>query len=256
MISDIHANPRALEAVVRSFEGEGVDRAISLGDVVGYNAFPGETVAALRALGAAGVRGNHDLMVLGEIPSSVCGPRGRRVVEWTRTVLSEADRDYLAALPSFLLPGGGTLCVHSSIDSPTVRLRTATHFLEERERIALRFPSVRVCFTGHTHEQLAVRVGRDGTVRLPGAVSVTTMGDGFWFINPGSVGEPRGADKRAAYAIFDTAAGTVAFRRVAYPRAAVLAENRRQGLVPAVPTGSWASRFRALVRSVGDRVRS
>src|SRR5690348_3787685 len=95
VVSDIHSNVDALVSVLEALKAEGVHDVVSLGDIVGYNGFPMETVMALQRAKVASVLGNHDLMVLGRLPLEGCGPRARRAVEWTATELSPAERAYL-----------------------------------------------------------------------------------------------------------------------------------------------------------------
>src|SRR6185436_4472624 len=114
IVSDIHSNVDALVAVRRALDAENVEQVICLGDVVGYNAFPRETIALQREMGISSVVGNHDLMVLGQLPASDCGPRGRRAVAWTAKEISPEDRGYLAGLPAGIRCGNHLLFVHSS----------------------------------------------------------------------------------------------------------------------------------------------
>src|SRR5438046_5505930 len=124
ILSDIHANPDALAAVLADIARRDVAATVQLGDVVGYNTRPRETLALLRQRGIAGVRGNHDLMAIGKLPADQCGPVGLKAISWTRQVLTEADCDYLASLPAELRFAGGMLCVPSALGDPVVRVHS------------------------------------------------------------------------------------------------------------------------------------
>jgi predicted phosphodiesterase len=257
VISDIHANADALAAVLAALEGERIASIVSLGDVVGYNAPARETIARLRQAGIGGVVGNHDLMVLGQIPVNGSGPRARRAVDVTSGLLTAADREYLAGLRQGI-HAGELLFLHSMLGNPVARLRSPAQFLEERQAIARRYPGVRICFTGHTHQQHAAWLDARGELHSASVSDIRLGPEEFWFINPGTVGEPRGADVRAAFAIYDSARRTVEFRQVAYDRTRLLRENRRQGLASARdPQGaSMTSRMRRLVRRAASLVTS
>jgi len=232
VISDLHANLPAVRAVladVRRAGGQLAD-AICLGDLVGYNAFPRETIAALREAGVPCVHGNHDLMAVDRLSDAACGPVARRALAWTREALSEEDRAYLAALPGFLRVQEDMLGVHAVLDDPVTRLSTPTHFCEEARRLQARHPRLRMCFTGHTHRQHVVEITPLGEVVTHTEELVAIGSAGFWFINPGSVGDMFARDQRAAYAVYDSETRQVRFHRVVYERSAALRENARHGL--------------------------
>jgi predicted phosphodiesterase len=253
VISDIHANVDALAGVLDALSGEAVDEIVSLGDIVGYNAFPMETIILLQKAGAASVLGNHDLMVLGRAAVTNCGPRGRRAVEWTAAELSPVEQRFLERLPEEIHRHDELLFLHSTLGNCVARLKGPDDFKLEQRRLAVRFPRVRICFTGHTHEQQVVEISPSGSVLLHREGSVHLATGGFFFVNPGSVGEPRGHDPRAAFAIYDREAARVVFRRVIYDRSRVLRENARKRLHPAEPV-SVATRVRGLVRFAASLV--
>ena len=229
ILSDIHANVAALAAVLADIDRRGVDDIVHLGDLVGYNSFPRETVALVQARGIRGVHGNHDLMVCGALSVEHCGPLARRAIEWTREALSPAELAYLAALPGELRPADGIICLHSMLGDPISRVRGRAGFHERFLELRRFDPQLEICCTGHTHRPGAVEIGPDGVVRHIGAAARLTPG-AFWFINPGSVGQPREVDPRAAYAVLDREAQEVAFHRVAYDNTRVSRDNARRGL--------------------------
>jgi predicted phosphodiesterase len=255
LLSDIHANADALAGVLAALSRESVSEIVSLGDIVGYNAFPMETIILLQRARAVSILGNHDLMVLGRIPPTNCGPRGRRAIEWTAAELSPAEHRFLERLPEEIHREDDLLFVHSALGDPLTRLRTADDFKEQQRRLVARFPRLHVCFTGHTHEPQVTEISSSGRVHFHHREQVALTAGSFFFVNPGSVGEPRGSDARAAYAIFDSDRSTVQFRRVGYDRSRVLRENARQRLLPAEPT-SVVTRVRGLVRFAASLVTS
>ncbi len=230
IISDIHANTPALEAVLADIGQLGVDRIVHLGDLVGYNGFPRETLALVRAHGIPGVHGNHDLMAIGRLGLDRCGPLARKAMAWTRGVLEPEDVDFLASLPAEQPLAGGVIGLHSALRDPLVRLQSSKQFHEAFVALQRFNPTLELCFSGHTHLQGAVEVRPDGLVRHGGTRLTVTPGS-FWFANPGSIGHPRDADPRAAYAVFDSASRNILFRRVRYDRTGLLRENARLGLV-------------------------
>jgi diadenosine tetraphosphatase ApaH/serine/threonine PP2A family protein phosphatase len=169
-----------------------------------------------------------------------CGPIARRAIAWTREPLDDESRAYLAGLPGALRLPDNVLCVHAVLDDPVTRLTTPAQFCEEARRLRALEPEVRICFMGHTHRQHVVEVTPAGEVVTHTGEAVTIGPAGFWFVNPGSVGDMLARDQRAAYAVFDTETRQVRFHRVVYDRSAVLRENAHHGLGPG-PIGRMAA---------------
>ncbi len=230
IISDIHANVHALSAVLADIGRTGADHVLCLGDLVGYNGFPRETLALLRDRGVRAVHGNHDLMALARLPDDGCGTLARKAIRWTRRVLTDEDWWYLAGLPAELREDS-LLCVHSAAGDPLVRLDHTDQFRSEAEALVESDARVSVCFTGHTHRQETVVVLPNGEVQRGGGLDAELPRDAICFVNPGTVGQPRDRDPRAAYALFDCDAWRVSFRRVLYDRAPLLRQNRSVGLL-------------------------
>jgi predicted phosphodiesterase len=246
ILSDIHANREALEAVERATRGR-YDRLVCLGDVVGYGPDPAFAIEWLRAqpaaLELAIVRGNHDKAVasvgVNEQTLDWFHPVARQAALWTASVLSEADRVWLDALPEGPWHVSQFRICHGSP-------------LDEDEYLSNRFDATPVLtqgpaaeagslvFFGHTHQQggfSALRTaGRlrvnllEGARTKAGAVELALDALASYLINPGAVGQPRDGDPRAAYALFDSATRTVTFERVAYDVASVQAKIAQAGL--------------------------
>jgi diadenosine tetraphosphatase ApaH/serine/threonine PP2A family protein phosphatase len=231
ILSDLHSNLEALDAVLRAVPPASCDRIVVLGDLVGYGADPNGVVDRVRALTpAAIVRGNHDKVSAGVEPADDFNDAARYAATWTLDTLTAANREYLAGLPvgPLLLDGVLELC-HGSPDDEDEYVFEPTDAIE-----ALRAARCNVCFFGHTHVQIVYWLsGSDFDVMVTGPDEETTIRieEGRrYLINPGSVGQPRDGDPRAAFAVFDSDRAEVTLRRVAYPVAAAQAKITAAGL--------------------------
>lgn len=208
IISDIHANLPALQAVIRDLEAIGCDRVACLGDLVGYYRYPQECVELIRKWGIPCVKGNHDEYCSTGFSTEKLNPRAGEFVQWTRNQLSEENRQWLHNLPMMLTLDGFTI-VHSTLEYPErwgyvfEKLAAANNFLHQ---------TTQVCFFGHTHVPIAFV--RDTMVR-GGTYSKFKIERGKkYFINPGSAGQPRDAIPKPAYATYDLKTGEVELRRL------------------------------------------
>lgn len=263
LIADIHANAPALAAVLAALDQAGVERILALGDLVGYNAMPHETLGMLRERHIPSVGGNHDLMAIGRLPAEECGPIAREAMAWTRRELTPEEVAHLATLPDAIRPGPKLLCVHATLGDPTRRLRTTADIQSEAERLAVSEPGVSVCLMGHDHHAYVHAIG-------PTVVTTTREGEeiplprhGFAFVNPGSVGYSRDGDPRASFAVFDSNHWAVTLRRVEYDHRPVEEANARAGLAPsamapALPPDDdegFLARVRGALRRISGKVR-
>lgn len=209
LLSDIHANLVALEAVLAALGR--VDELWVTGDTVGYGAEPSEVLALLRERGAQLLQGNHDRGVATGEGLELFHERAAIAARMHAGWLSAEERDALAALPAVKTLGDFTLC-HGSLRDPlweyVITSAAAKGTIDESK----------TAFTccGHTHVP-AVFVEEQGRVRQirPAHEHVQVLTPRS-LLNPGSVGQPRDGDPRAAYAILDTAAGTASFYRASY----------------------------------------
>ena len=217
VLSDIHANLQALEAVLAGSSAEGYDRVIVLGDLVGYGGDPDAVVERVRALDPVViVRGNHDKVASGLEDSSGFNAIARRAAIWTRESLSPENRQYLAALPAGPLTlNDAVLVCHGSPEDEDL------YIFNDRDALrALREASRPLCLFGHTHLPIVVRLV-DGTLELVARATqpetTVELGAGVkHLINPGSVGQPRDGDPRAAFAILDLGNQSIVLYRIAY----------------------------------------
>ncbi len=227
VISDIHANLEALEAVLQSARDLGVTDYACLGDVVGYGADPQACVERVRALPLlAAIRGNHDTMVAtGEI-DPYTNQRAVVAVNWTRRVLPPEHVAWLGGLPLEQIVSPRLSLVH---DSP-VEPGSWRYITDERDGAPeVEGQTTSLCFYGHTHQPLALQRGV-GRVRFDERTPLQLDPDGKYLVNIGSVGQPRDGDPRASFGIYDDDAGKVELHRVGYDIAGAQAKIRAAGL--------------------------
>jgi predicted phosphodiesterase len=235
VISDIHANRAALEAVLEDAGQIGFDAAWCLGDIVGYGPEPDWCVNRIRhldaAVGLTAIVGNHDWAALERMEVDDFNPEAARTVVWTRKHLSDESLAWLGDLPKdpIVEEGRFTLAHGSPRDSVWEYILdpfiAGENFRDERFTF---------CLVGHTHVPVLYTL-QDGEstvrVRHPVIGEVLRLPDeGRAILNPGSVGQPRDGDSRAAYAILDTVEATWQVRRVAYPIEITQAHMREAGL--------------------------
>ena len=227
LVSDIHANWPALQAVLRALDRRGSDQILVAGDLIGYGGQPNECVTALREAGAQCVAGNHDLHLLGRLPNSRFPPLARLSLDVSRRLLSPEVCNYLASLPT-RLQVDDVLVTHGSLDSPEEYVRDETRALELLARLPTEAPGAKTLVLGHTHTQWCVVAAR-GARRARGTVQ---LGSSRCLINPGSVGQSRQRERRprARFAIQDTGTQQVEFHAVDYDVNASLETLRRLGL--------------------------
>lgn len=217
ILTDLHANREAVEAVLEHADAQGVDRYALLGDFVGYGADPGwvvDTVRGLVAQGAYAVQGNHDAAVAqGSSPGM--RPEPRYVIEWTRERLDAAQIDFLASLP-LMQRAGELLFVHANAWAPAEW--DYVHSRAEAAR-SLQATSQRITFCGHMHEPKLFNLAPAGTVGefvpVPGT-AIPLLPRRQWLVIPGAVGQPRDGNPAACYAVHDDENGELTYWRVPY----------------------------------------
>ncbi len=234
LVSDIHANLAALDAVLRDVENSvPIDAIWSLGDTVGYGPQPSECLDRLQAAGAVAVAGNHELAALGSLSTADFNPYAREAAEWTGRVLTDSARAYAESLPLKLEAGDFTL-VHGSPRDPVWECMTDEHVARQNVGY-LETPN---CVNGHTHVPASFFVPGDAMANdeptLPQFEDAVYLvpNRGNWFLNPGSVGQPRDGDPRAAYAVLEPESLILTFHRVEYPVAKTQALMEEIGLPP------------------------
>lgn len=236
ILSDIHSNLVALEAVLAAIGS--CDALWCLGDTIGYGPRPNECVALMRQHATIAITGNHDLACLGKIDLHDFNPDARKANLWNGSQLLPEHRAWLEGLPPKHAVDSRFTLAHGSPRQPI------WEYLLSTEQASANFDlfSQEVCFIGHSHVQLGFRqrYGFERVERfLPDMKSapprnnvVELTGHCRFFINPGSVGQPRDQDPRAAYCLLDTDAATISFGRVAYD----IELTQRQMIECALPT--------------------
>jgi len=229
IISDLHANRHALDAVLADAAARGYDATICLGDVVGYGGDPAATLDLTLALEPVGlIRGNHDKVCAGLEPATSFNDVARRAVEWTRAALSPAQVATLAALPR------GPLRITEDLEICHGAPFNEDFYVFDRNDAsrALSSASARICLFGHTHlPAIYTTVGHPMEAALNGDPDERRLPrEGAVLINVGSVGQPRDGDPRAAYGLLDLERETLQMRRVSYDVAGAQAAITAAGL--------------------------
>ena len=228
IVSDIHANRHAFEAVLADARSAGAREVWCLGDLVGYGGEPDACVELAREHVAVCLAGNHDLAVTGELAMDDFSRGAGISARWTQTVIAPENLAFLRELrPAGVEEPFGLY--HASPRDPiweyVLSDLLADRCFDEAEQ--------RVCFIGHSHVALAfTREDPDGrtTGALREAGNTADVREHRWLLNPGSVGQPRDGDPRAAWVLLDTEAGRAEWRRTRYDVAGAQAAIRAAGL--------------------------
>ena len=225
VISDVHANYHALEAVLQEVDAASVDAVWCLGDTVGYGPRPNECCGVVKERAEHCLVGNHDLVVLGELAVSDFNDEAAAAANWTAKVLTPESRGFLARLKPLGHVEGVDL-FHASARDPVWEYVLT----EEAAQATLELSAAPLVLVGHSHVALAITVdnGDVGGGQAPGGSRVTL--DGRWLLNPGSVGQPRDGDPRAAWLLIDFEERSAEFHRVPYSIERTQAEMRERGL--------------------------
>jgi predicted phosphodiesterase len=224
VLGDIHGNIEALGAALAALDARGVRRILCVGDVVGYNADPDACAALLRARGAQVIAGNHDLIGTNRLGFERCSNKARYSLQRTRRHLTTDTAAWLRSLPDTLLVEGRIALIHGGVRDVQLYMTTPAHIRRNAELLREDYPTARVCFFGHSHEQRLYEVNGDEVQVLPvGACRLSP--DRTYFINAGSVDAQRKREHRLAeFAIFDSEAWTVEFDQVRYDAASTEAK--------------------------------
>ena len=225
VISDIHGNEHALTAVLEDVDSAAPDALWCLGDVVGYGPAPNECCALLDGRTDVCLVGNHDLVVLGKLDVGDFNGDAAAAAVWTRDVLDDAARAFLGPLePSAELEGAQL--IHASPRDPVWDYVLSA----EVAYACLALTQAPVVLVGHSH--IALGIGLVASDLVGGAAPAGTQLEleGRWLLNPGSVGQPRDGDPRAAWLLLDTGAKRAEFRRVDYAIERTQAAMRAAGL--------------------------
>src|SRR3954454_6634327 len=224
VLSDIHSNLHALEAVLQAIDADPVDELWCLGDIVGYGPRPNECCDLVRERATISLCGNHDLAVLGSLGVAEFTGDAATAARWTTSILEEPQREWLASLQPLGERGDPQLFYASARD------RVGEYVLSEHTALAsLLATTAPLVLVGHSH--VALGIGWDDHLLegglAPAGTTIERSGSRF-LLNPRSVGQPRDGDPRAAWLLLDEE--TAMFNRVEYDIGATQSEIRELGL--------------------------
>jgi diadenosine tetraphosphatase ApaH/serine/threonine PP2A family protein phosphatase len=213
LLSDIHSNLEAFQAVIKDLECQKVDHVCFLGDIVGYGADPGQCIDLLQNLTHLVVAGNHDWAAVGLTDTTYFNSAAKSAIDWTSEQLSSSHRTFLETLSlTHLLPP--IQLAHATPRKPETwdyifSLKAAADGFTNCEQ--------QICFIGHSHSPVAFVKNRESKVSLLPDSSFQIRDEHRYIINVGSVGQPRDGDPRAAYGIYDSDESSFTLKRVVYP---------------------------------------
>jgi diadenosine tetraphosphatase ApaH/serine/threonine PP2A family protein phosphatase len=223
ILSDIHGNRHAFEAVLADVAQVGAEEVWCLGDLVGYGADPNDCVALARERTALCLAGNHDLAVTGELPMDEFSRGAAIAARWTQEVLAPDHAEFLRTLkPQANVAGVGLY--HASPRDPVWEYVLSTLLAE----LCLDAQEDRICFVGHSHVALSFHrpEGEPATGEPRRGGDTRNLSAGEWLVNPGSVGQPRDGDPRAAWMLLDSDSADATWMRTEYDIAGAAAAIR------------------------------
>jgi predicted phosphodiesterase len=224
IFGDIHANLEALTTVLEDSQVQRCTHYVCLGDVVGYNANPGECLEKVRAMNCPTVKGNHDDEATQDRTLDELNPLAESALLWTRKQLSEDQKQWLRDLKLVRQVRDFTI-VHATLDSPGSWAYVSNRF---DAMASFSYQFTQLCFYGHTH---APRIyEKDDTVRCLRETEARIRRGVKYFINVGSVGQPRDGDWRASYAVYDADNQLINIRRLEYDLRTAQHKIREAGL--------------------------
>jgi len=224
IFGDIHANMEALQVVLEDSRSQRITQYCCIGDIVGYNANPSECLEEIRKLNCPIVKGNHDEQASGMNELEGFNPLASHAIQWTRDQLSEEQKAFLREL-KFVRQVDAFTLVHATLDTPH---KWGYVFDQLAAAASFSYQNTSLCFFGHTHVPLAFV--RDTTVYGGTYDTIKIELGKKYFVNVGSVGQPRDGNPKTSYAIYDTVTRTVNLRRLDYDIAKAQAKIIDAGL--------------------------
>ena len=212
ILSDIHGNLQAWNAVFTDLSSYGVDRILCLGDCVGYGPNPAEVLKNIHRHAHGILLGNHDAVVCGKMSPESFNDRAQQMIAWTQQQLGHRASEFLGTLP-LMLTGEQFRCCHGGFDNPA-----AFDYIIDPDDAARSWDAVpeQLLFTGHSHVPEMFVVGESGTAYQLEAQDFEVEEGKRYIVNVGAVGSPRDGDMRASYVLYDEDAGVVVFRKVPF----------------------------------------
>ena len=212
ILSDVHSNLEAFQAVLADLSQEKVDQTFFLGDIVGYGADPDQCIELLQGLTTSAIAGNHDWAAIGLTEYTYFNPVARAAIEWTSGNITGEHQEFLKKLPLTQNHHNLTL-VHATPYEPE-----AWHYIFslEEAHVSFQYHDRQICFLGHSHTPIAFKQNEEGRSSVLPDTTFTLEGSQRYIINVGSVGQPRDGDPRAAYGIYDPDEPCFTLRRIPY----------------------------------------
>jgi predicted phosphodiesterase len=226
IIADIHANLEAFQVILADTKEQKCTHYACVGDVVGYGANPKECLKIVRDMGMPCVKGNHDEYCSIDEQLDGFNAHAAEAVNWTRQQLNEDERQWLKDLKYFRLVTSFSM-VHATLDAPQ---RWGYVFDKLAAAASFTYQNTSVCFFGHTHVPVAFI--RDTMVRGGSYSKFKVDPSKKYFVNVGSVGQPRDNNPKAAYVVYDVDEGVIELRRLEYDIAAAQKKILDAGLPP------------------------
>ncbi len=212
IFSDIHSNLEALQAVIKAYQKEKIDKYLCVGDVVGYGADPNECAEIIGKLAEVTVVGNHDWAALGIISSELFNQEAQSAIIWTSQQLCESSKHFLRTL-RLIFKKDNFVLAHGSLNSPQ-----DFNYLQNTGDCLATFGLMEsdICFVGHTHVPVIFVQDRQARVRYEDTPKIKIEPGNKYIINVGSVGQPRDSIPEAAYCIWDTDKAEIEIKRQRY----------------------------------------
>jgi diadenosine tetraphosphatase ApaH/serine/threonine PP2A family protein phosphatase len=233
IVADIHANLEALDAVLAALSDRRVDVYLSVGDVVGYGADPAACIDRLQALGTRGVAGNHDWAAAGRLSLDYFNDYAREAISLTREMLGPEHLKLLAELPLTEIVGDVTLA-HGTLYDPVNFDYLLTPY---DAHLCFGAQTTPICFVGHSHVPMAFIL--EGTVNYSASSTIELGSAEMAIVNPGSVGQPRDENWKAAFGVYDSEAALVTIERVEYDIETATSKILRAGLPEVLAERLW-----------------
>lgn len=212
IFSDVHSNLEALQAVIKAYRNEAIDKYLCVGDVVGYAASPNECIDKVKMLALITVAGNHDWAAVGQFCTDYFRPVAKEAILWTRRIVNDHSRNFLRVLKPVYKNEDLTL-VHGTLDNPEY-----FNYLTDGNiaQGSFRLLETDICFVGHTHLAGIFIQDRDNQLNYCRASGLSIQEGNKYIVNVGSVGQPRDGDHRASYCIYDSEKKEVLMKRANY----------------------------------------
>jgi predicted phosphodiesterase len=214
LISDIHANVEALEAVLADIRIQKADEILCLGDIVGYGANPNECIDLVKKNCSFTLLGNHDAAAIGQLSTQHFNIHAKIAIEWTSENLRKGSYDFLKTLPMKETKLSHTI-VHATPYEPNM-----WYYITSLEEAAFNFQffETAFCFVGHTHIPIIIVLEQEKEVYVHqgDALDFGSLPNVRFLINVGSVGQPRDRNSMSCYGIIDSDAKTFTYRRIQY----------------------------------------